>query len=136
MNEIVLSIKKTTFVRAGGRNFQFAVLSLVKRRKNFFFGKGKSKILKKAIIKSFKNKKSIYDYNILKDFYYFKKKYSGTILEIIPESKFLLAGGILRKIFFNLGVNNIICKNYGSNNCYNIIKILGIFFNFLKNVRK
>ncbi|MGX7583003.1 hypothetical protein [Candidatus Vidania fulgoroideorum] len=133
MNSKILSIKKTNFVRAGGRNFQFSVLSVIKSGDKYSFNKGKSKYLNKAIIKSAEFPKDFFFIKKKKILFTCKYKYCKTILCFYPSDK-LIAGGIIKLLFNFLGIKKGICKNIGSSNIYNIVEIFKIHFgNVCKN---
>ncbi|WDI79197.1 hypothetical protein ONB67_00635 [Candidatus Vidania fulgoroideae] len=137
-NNVILLIRKTSFVRKGGRNFNFSVLSLYFDNKGYIgFGKGKSKFLNKSIDKSFfnsrKKKKKILLYG--KKFEnYCKFKFCKTKIEFFPVENKFIAGGISRIILKKTKIKNIVCKNLGSRNIFNIIGVFKKFFKYTNSL--
>lgn len=134
---VILLIRKTSFVRKGGRNFNFSVLSLYYNKGYIGFGKGKSKHLNKSIDKSFfnseKNKKKILIYGKkLKK--YIKIKFCKTEIEFFPVENKFIAGGVCRIILKKINLKNVACKNIGSRNIFNIIKVFEIFFKYTNSI--
>ncbi|MGX7589088.1 hypothetical protein ACWNYO_00810 [Candidatus Vidania fulgoroideorum] len=131
-NNIILSIRKTCFVRKGGRNFNFSVLSLYSKKNYIGFGKGKSKHLNKSIDKSnhnsIKNKKKILMYG-KKLNRYMKIKYCSSLVEFFPVENKFISGGVSRTILKSARIKNVACKNIGSRNVSNLIEVFKTFFN-------
>ncbi|MGX7576683.1 hypothetical protein [Candidatus Vidania fulgoroideorum] len=132
-NEI-LSFRKTCFVRKGGRNFQFSTISIFTKEDGYVgFGIGKSKYLSKSIDKARyrakKNSKKLIIYGRKLKTYY-KEKYCKTKLEFFPTKNCFKAGGMIRKILKKIKLKNVSCKNIGSRNIYNIIRVFVKFFIF------
>ncbi|MGX7577220.1 hypothetical protein ACT2CR_00665 [Candidatus Vidania fulgoroideorum] len=129
-NKKILFIKKSSFVRAGGRHLRYSVYSIVGKKNKIGFGKAKSKDLALAIKKSFYNsKKNIFFITKFKKKIY-KTKFKKTIVIINFFSNKFRTGGVVRKIFNMIGWNKISSKIYGSGKNYNVIYAM---LNFLKN---
>ncbi|MGX7589521.1 hypothetical protein [Candidatus Vidania fulgoroideorum] len=120
--------RKTVFVRSGGRNFRYSSYSIVTDGKNKIgFAKTKSKNLMESTIKSYKKaKKNIFKFKILKKTlpFSYNFKTSKTNINMIVSYKDIgiIAGGCVKEILMNTGIENIICKIYGSKNKYNVFE--------------
>ncbi|MGX7589240.1 hypothetical protein ACT2CC_00825 [Candidatus Vidania fulgoroideorum] len=137
-NNAILLIRKTSFVRKGGRNFSFSVLSIYYDNKGYIgFGKGKSKYLNKSIDRSFynsnKNKKKVLIFG-KKLYRHYKIKYCKTIIEFFPVENKFVAGGTSRIILKKINIKNVACKNLGSRNIINIVEVFKIFFKNTNNL--
>ncbi|MGX7589383.1 hypothetical protein [Candidatus Vidania fulgoroideorum] len=136
----VIFVRKTTFVREGGRHFRYTVYSVVSNLKNKIgIGCSRSKDISNSISKSFKYaKKNYFKFKIgnkLKKNICFKV--NKTYLKVFPASDFdgLIIGGNARKIILLTGIKNIKCKIYGSKNKINVIKATKKLFNYLNDKR-
>lgn len=133
MTKKIISTKKTSFVRAGGRNIRFSVYSIIVDKNKVGFGKGKSKDMSDAIDKSFKKAgNELFNYYLVNNTipYKISTKVCKTILHLKPTclNVGLIAGGCVRLILRVLGIKNIISKIQGSRNKFNSIKAFIIAF--------
>ncbi|WP_458659097.1 30S ribosomal protein S5 [Candidatus Vidania fulgoroideorum] len=124
----VIYIRKTVFVREGGRNYRYSSYSIVSNGKNKIgFYNSKAKNLSDATFNSFISaKKRMFKFNIKKNTLPYAHDFvtSKTKIVMKPSNKKIgiIAGGKIRKILLNTGIKNIICKIYGSKNKFNVIK--------------
>jgi len=124
----IVSIRRTTKVREGGRDFSFSAVAVVgdgKGRVGLGCGKAKEVVLavKKATEDARKNMKQIplkgdtIQYRITNSL-------GATKVIILPgaEGTGIIAGGAMRPVFEVLGVKNVIAKCIGSRNPLNVIR--------------
>ncbi|MGX7585828.1 hypothetical protein [Candidatus Vidania fulgoroideorum] len=135
----IINVRRTSFVRAGGRKYQFAVITICKRDDIYFIQKGKSHSLNKAIEKS-----KIVPASMQKCFYstredipiIFRSSYGKTSVVLCPAlNNRLTAGGICKVILDFVGIKRGICKNIGTRNVSNVAEIIKRYFHILYEYR-
>ncbi|XAO72549.1 MAG: hypothetical protein AAYR31_00625 [Candidatus Vidania fulgoroideorum] len=133
----LIYVRKTNFVREGGRKFKYTAYTAVSNKiDKIGISKSKSSDFTNSILKSFKkSKKKIFKFKIFNKTINTSKifKVGKTITKFFPEkSKGLIIGGNARKIISMTGIKNIICKIYGSKNKINVIKATIKLLKYLK----
>lgn len=124
----VVSIKRTTKVREGGRDFSFSAVAVVGDRKGQVgLGCGKGKEVTLAVQKATNNaRKNMRHITLKKDTiqYQIISQCGATKVIMLPgvEGTGIIAGGAMRPVFEVLGVKNVIAKSMGARNPLNVAR--------------
>jgi small subunit ribosomal protein S5 len=113
----------------GGRNFQFAALSIVGDQKGRVgFGQGKAREVPEAIRKATEEAKKTLVRIPLREGRTLHHDAKGrwgagkVVLRAAPPGTGIIAGGPMRAVLESLGVQDVVAKSTGSSNPYNMIR--------------
>lgn len=139
-NELVdklVHINRVAKTVKGGRNFQFAALSIVGDQKGRVgFGQGKAREVPEAIRKATEEAKKTMVRIPLREGRTLHHDAKGrwgagkVVLRAAPPGTGVIAGGPMRAVLESLGVQDVVAKSTGSSNPYNMIRAT---FEALKN---
>jgi len=125
----LININRISKVVKGGRRFSFSALVISGNKKGSIgYSLCKSKELPEAIKKaSIKSKKKLYKFKLYKNrtIYHDTIGYYGSRKVIMKKSKFgsgIIAGGVMKHLFYLLGIKDIVAKSINNKNDINIIK--------------
>ncbi|MBN1684501.1 MAG: 30S ribosomal protein S5 [Gammaproteobacteria bacterium] len=124
----IVSIRRTTKVREGGRDFSFSAVAVVGDGKGQVgMGCGKGKEVTLAVQKATDNARKNMQHVALKGDtiqYQIINRLGATKVIILPgaEGTGIHAGGAMRPVFEVLGVKNVIAKSIGARNPLNVVR--------------
>lgn len=131
-NELVdklVHINRVAKTVKGGRNFQFAALSIVGDQKGRVgFGQGKAREVPEAIRKATEEAKKTMVRIPLREGRTLHHDAKGrwgagkVVLRAAPPGTGIIAGGPMRAVLESLGVQDVVAKSTGSSNPYNMIR--------------
>lgn len=125
--EKLVTVRRTTNVKKGGKLFSFAACCVVGDTKGRIgVGRGKSREVPNAIQKAMENARRNLVRIDLNGFTLHhpvvaKHGASKVIMQPASEGTGIIAGGAMRAVFEVLGVQNVLAKCYGSTNRINVV---------------
>ena len=121
--DTLVSVNRVTKVVKGGRNFSFAALVVVgDKNGKIGFGTGKAKEVSEARVKATKDAKNkmvkipMYQGRTIHHDVYAKDGAAKVILRRASPGTGVIAGGVMRAIFYAIGIEDIVAKSLGSTN--------------------
>ncbi|MDH5796262.1 MAG: 30S ribosomal protein S5 [Anaplasmataceae bacterium] len=140
--EEILDVRHPSHATTGGRSMSYSVLVAVGDKKcHIGIGSGNHKELPEARAKAIANaKKNMYRLNLMKNKtipHPVYMKYGSAVIFMKPsmEGNGIVAGGLIRKICFLVGIKNITTKSFGSSNANNIVLAVYKAFRELKSLK-
>ena len=126
--EKLVVVNRVAKVVKGGRQFGFTALTVVgDGNGKVGYGRGKAREVPVAIQKALDNARRNMDSIELKGntiYYPIKAKHGSSIIFMKPAAPGtgIIAGGPVRAVMEQVGINNILSKRYGSTNPLNIVR--------------
>jgi len=128
--EKIIQIKRVTKVLKGGKKMSFRVIVIIGNKKQKVgLGVGKAEDVNLAIEKAIINaKKSLFIIPLTKQLsipFIIKKSYGSSKIMLRPAAigTGVIAGSSIRSVLELAGINNVLAKQFGSNNLLNNAKL-------------
>ena len=128
LEERVVNIYRSAKVMKGGRQFRFGAIVVVgDRAGRVGYGYGKAREVPAAIEKALKAaKKCLERFQVVNGSipHQARGRFGGSDVLLIPAGRGtgVIAGAAVKAVAECVGINNLLSKSYGSNNCKNLVK--------------
>jgi small subunit ribosomal protein S5 len=139
--EKLIYVARNTKVVKGGRRFSFSALVVVGGRNGSFgFGRGKARDVAAAIQKASERARKVRINVCVKSLttipYMMTSRLGATKVIILPayQGTSVVAGSVLRSIFYVAGVENVLTKVIGSRNSNNIVLAVVKCFKSMRSI--
>ena len=126
--EKLVSVRRVSKVRKGGKSFCFSVLVVVGDAKGLVgYAVEKAQEVPDAVRKATESAKKkmvripLKEGRTLHHYVYGKMKAAKVYISSAPAGKGIIAGGPMRAVFEALGVHDVTCKSFGSRNPINMV---------------